>query len=172
MVEQAPTVVLLMGVSGSGKSTVGRLLAERIHADFVDGDDLHPPENVAKMRRGEALDDEDRQAWLDALRRVIFRALDSGRPLVAVSSALKERYRKHLKQPGEALRIVYLKGDFATIEARLKQRRGHFMPTALLRSQFEALEEPDDALTLSIERSPEELVREIVSSLALAGGRA
>lgn len=156
-------VLIMMGVSGSGKSTLGRLLVERAGGVFLDADDFHPPENVAKMARGEALDDGDRAGWLEALAGEIARA-ESGL-LVLACSALKTSYRRQLEVPGKDVRFVYLKGDEATLRARMEKRsaeEGHFMPASLLRSQLATLEEPEGAFVLDIRERPEELVTRLV----------
>lgn len=165
--ESAPACLLLMGVSGSGKSTVGRLLAARLGGRFVDADDLHPPANIDKMARGVPLDDHDRAPWLDRVAAEIS-AHDGPEFLVVACSALKERHRRHLGPAG--YRLVYLRGARALVERRLSGRTGHFMPADLIDSQFAALEEPAHALTVSIEDPPEVIVERIAG--ALAGGPA
>src|SRR5262249_19143148 len=130
-------VVLLMGVSGSGKSTVGRLLAEQLGWEFIDGDDFHPPENVAKMGRGEALTDDDRAGWLTTLRGLIDDRLQAGRSASLACSALRESYRERLRAGRTAeVPLVYLRGDEALLRSRLTERRGHFMKVDLLESQL------------------------------------
>jgi carbohydrate kinase (thermoresistant glucokinase family) len=159
-------VVLVMGVSGSGKSAVGRALAERIRCRFVDGDDHHPVANVAKMRAGTPLTDEDRAPWLADLRTMIDAWLESGETVVLACSALTERIRGVLGADREGVHLVYLHGSKDLIDARMRDR-DHFMPAALLDSQFALLEPPQDALQLDIGQAPEELVARIVSGLAL-----
>jgi gluconokinase len=157
-----------MGVSGSGKTTVGRLLAERLGLAFLEGDDFHPPENVAKMHRGEPLDDADRAPWLDRLAQELSRASAERRGLVLTCSALKRSYRERLRQGLSELCFVLLHGDPKVIEARLKARKGHFMPAGLLASQFAALEEPtseERVLAASIDGTPGEIVAEITAKL-------
>lgn len=153
-----------MGVTGSGKTTVGRALADAIGGRFVDGDDLHPQKNIAKMRRGEPLNDVDREPWLDAVSRVL---CDDNNPpvLIVACSALKKRYRARLRRCD--YRLVYLKGEAALIAERLLKRQEHFMPAALLASQFEALEEPEDAITVEITRPLYSIVGQIVGALNL-----
>ena len=155
-----------MGVSGCGKTTVGRLLATHFAWEFLDADGFHPPANVEKMRAGTPLGDADRVAWLASLRQAIAERLAAGRSAVLACSALREGYRRELRHPGEPVRFVYLKGDFATIRQRLLAgREGHYMPVSLLGSQFDTLEEPMDAIVVSVELSPEQAVLEIVRAL-------
>ena len=159
-------VVVLMGVAGSGKSTVGRLLAERTGATFYDADDFHPLANVEKMRDGVPLTDEDRLPWLDALRGLTRACLERGERAVLACSALKEEYRERL-QVDERVRVVYLKGDYSLIEERLKNRRGHFMKPGMLDSQFDTLEEPRHALQVEVAAPPDEIVETIKGRLNL-----
>jgi gluconokinase len=162
-------VIVLMGVSGSGKTTVGRRLAADLDWPFHDGDDFHPQANVEKMRRGEPLDDGDRAAWLDRLRALIGRILAEGDSAVLACSALKRRYRARLTVDPSKVVLVYLRGSYELIRRRMEERRGHFMPARLLRSQFEALEEPEEgaALVIDVDRSPEEIASEIERALDL-----
>ncbi len=164
-------VVVLMGVSGTGKTEVGTRLAKALGGRFVEGDDYHPPENVAKMRSGAPLDDADRQPWLETLSREIGAWLDAGEPVVLACSALKQRYRDILKAGRPGVCFVHLEGNEALIRSRLEGRRGHYMPASLLESQFAALEEPSDAITVGIEGSPEAIVAEIQEALADGRGR-
>jgi carbohydrate kinase (thermoresistant glucokinase family) len=136
-----PPVIVVMGVSGCGKSTVGRLLAERLGSVFQEGDDLHPAANVAKMRAGVPLTDEDRRPWLDRVAAWIDGRLAAGESGVVACSALKRTYREQLARPGGVV-FVHLAVDRHTLEERLAERRGHFMPPALLASQLKTLEEP------------------------------
>ena len=159
-------VIVLMGVSGTGKTEVGTRLAKALGAEFIEGDDYHPPANVAKMRSGVPLDDTDRQPWLETLSREIAAWLDAGEPVVLACSALKQRYRDILKAGRPGVRFVYLKGDAALIRSRIEGRRGHYMPASLLKSQLAALEEPTDAITVGIEGSPDAIVAEIEKALA------
>jgi gluconokinase len=158
-------VVVLMGVSGTGKTAVGTRLARALGGAFVEGDDYHPPANIEKMRSGTPLDDADRQPWLETLSREIGAWLDAGKSVVLACSALKQRYRDILKAGRAGVRFVHLEGDRDLIRARLAQRRGHYMPASLLDSQFAALEEPADAITVGIEGAPDEIAAEIVAAL-------
>jgi gluconokinase len=158
-------VIVLMGVSGTGKTAVGTRLARALGGEFVEGDDYHPPANVAKMRSGVPLDDADRQPWLETLSREIGKWLDAAKTVVLACSALKRRYRDILKAGRPGVRFVHLEGDPDLIRSRLAQRRGHYMPASLLDSQFAALEEPADAITVGVEGTPDEIVAEIVQAL-------
>jgi len=153
---------VVMGVAGAGKSTVGRLLADRLGGLFIDGDDLHPRVNIEKMSKGIALTDADRRPWLDAVAKVI-RAHDGAKPLVVACSALKKSYRRRL---GGDFHLVYLKGTADAVARRLRDRHGHFMPRALLESQFKALEEPEDGLVVGLDQPPEEITDRIVLALS------
>lgn len=160
-------IVVVMGVSGSGKTTIGIRLAEVLGWPFYDGDDFHPPENVAKMRSGVPLTDADRAPWLSNLRSLIRSLLDEGRSAVLTCSALRRAYRAQLQVDEARVRFVYLKGSFDLIRARLQNRTGHFMPPALLASQFAALEEPEAALVVTIDQSPDAIVHAIRRGLGL-----
>jgi gluconokinase len=162
---EAATIVVIMGVSGVGKTTIGRLLSERLGWTFVEGDDLHPAANVQKMRRGEPLDDADRAPWLRALRRRIDELATTGRSAVVACSALKAAYRDVLARGRPELRFVWLVAPPERIVERLRERRGHFMPAALLASQHATLEPPDDAIRADATRSPEEIVTSICRAL-------
>jgi carbohydrate kinase (thermoresistant glucokinase family) len=142
-------IALLMGVSGSGKSTVGRALAAELDWLFLDADTLHPQANVAKMASGIPLADADRWPWFDRIVAEMRRYAAAGRNVVIACSALKQAYRDRLAKGGP-VRFVYLKGDAETITPRLAGRTGHFMPPSLLASQFATLEEPDDAIVVDI----------------------
>jgi len=161
--------VVVMGVSGSGKTTVGEALAARLGWQFVDGDALHPPANVAKMRAGQPLDDDDRWPWLDRIAALMDAWAASGASGVVTCSALKRRYRDHIVRGRAWMRLVYLDGSRELIAERLAARRGHFMPTSLLDSQFAALEppEPDEsAFVVRIDRPVAAIVDEIVTALS------
>lgn len=151
---------VVMGVSGCGKSTVAQSLAERSGGLFLDADDFHPPENKRKMADGIPLTDDDRWGWLDALNAQLAALANGEKPVFLACSALREVYRARLRKGLAGLVFVYLKGSRECIAARLNARKGHFMPSALLDSQFATLEEPTDALVVDIGQSPEEVVRE------------
>lgn len=158
---------VVMGVSGCGKSTVGQALAAANGVPFVEGDQYHPPANVAKMSAGQPLNDDDRADWLLALQAQISAARLRGEGLVISCSSLKRRYRDMLRQGDPALRFAHLSGPKELIAARMQARVGHYMPTSLLDSQFRDLEplQPDEAgLTLDIETPPSDLVTQIKSS--------
>ena len=158
-------VIVLMGVSGSGKTTVGQRLADALGAGFAEGDAYHPPANVEKMRSGIPLDDADRWPWLERLRAEIDDWLERGQNMVLACSALKQRYREILGGERQGVRFVYLCGAERLIQARLAGRRGHYMPASLLASQLAALEEPADAITVDVDRPPDEIVASILTEL-------
>jgi gluconokinase len=159
-------IIILMGVSGSGKTTIGRLLARDLGWDFQDADDFHPPENIAKMSSGVPLTDEDRQPWLQSLHDLILDYIQQNRHAVIACSALKEIYRTGL-QVNHIVQFVYLVGSFELIRERLTSRQRHFMTTDLLASQFAALEEPQDVLAIDISAKPEEIVKAIRAAFEL-----
>jgi len=168
----APTILIVMGVSGCGKSTIGALLARRLRWEFEDADWFHPPSNVDKMHNGIPLSDEDRWPWLGAIAAWIDKARGSGGHSVIACSALKRRYRDVLIGDRTDVRLVYLKGDETLIARRLAVRHEHFMPRSLLHSQFEALEEPEsdeNPITVSIEPEPREIAARILSALNMPG---
>lgn len=155
-------VIVLMGVSGSGKSTVGRILAAQLGWRFVEADDYHPPANIEKMSRGVPLNDDDRWPWLESLRKIADDACGQGQDVVLACSALKRDYQDYLEQNHPAcIDYVYLHGSEALIRSRLAERRGHFMDPGLLESQFEALEPPKDAIQVDVSPPPEEIAAEI-----------
>lgn len=160
-------IVVLMGVAGCGKTTLGKLLSTRIGWPFFDADDYHPAANVEKMRSGIPLADEDRWPWLDRLNALLVEQRAAGRDVLLGCSALKQKYRERLAAGLTEVRWVHLKGDFALIESRLKARKGHYMPPTLLASQFAALEEPVDAIVLDVTSSPEALARQLLDRLGL-----
>jgi gluconokinase len=164
----APPVLVVMGVSGSGKTTVAKPLAEALGWAFEEGDDLHPAANVAKMRAGHPLDDEDRKPWLEAIGRWIDGQAARGEPGVITCSALKRAYRDQIRRGRPQVRLVFLEGSKALISERLSHRHGHFMPAALLDSQFEALEAPgpdEPVITVEIDQSVERQVEAIETAL-------
>lgn len=162
-------IIVLMGVSGCGKTTVGRVLSERLAWPFLDADHFHPASNVEKMRSGIPLTDEDRWPWLDRLNAMLREEQSAGHDVILGCSALKARYRDRLSAGLPGVSWVHLKGSFELIETRLRTRRGHYMPPSLLASQFAALEEPADALTLDITPAPETLASQVMEHLVLPG---
>lgn len=165
-----PTTVLVMGVSGSGKSTTGRNLGLALGWQYRDADTFHPPANIEKMRQGIPLNDGDRWPWLDAIGAWIDDRTAKGLPGIVSCSALKRVYRNRLRELRPGVRLVYLKGTFALINDRLERRKGHFMPRALLESQFVTLEEPgldEEPLVVPIHLSPRKVIERIVSELHL-----
>lgn len=156
-------VILVMGVSGSGKTTVGQAVARQLGWVFADADDYHPQANRDKMARGEPLDDADRQPWLQRLRQLIEEDLAQGRSLVLACSALRERYRQVLMEGLPSVGLVYLRGEPALIAQRMKERSGHFMPPSLLESQLNTLEPPREGLTLEIDQSVEAMVAQVMA---------
>lgn len=165
----APVIVLLMGPAGSGKTTVGKLLAAKLSWDFVDGDDFHSPANIAKMARGAGLSDEDRLPWLQSIHDAMLQWLGQGQNVVLACSALKRSYRELLGVHSNAkdIKLIYLKGTFDLLRERLHSRKGHYANEQLLSSQLSDLEEPADALTIDAARSPEEITSEIEERLGL-----
>ena len=160
-------VVIIFGVSGAGKTTIGQLLAEELGWRFYEADDFHSQANIDKMRQGVPLTDEDRWPWLESLRQVIKRCLAAGENAVLACSALKEAYRRRLRVNAD-VKLVFLRGDYELIANQLRQRRGHFMNPALLQSQFADLEEPqpgEGAVVIELGRTPREIVQEIKSKL-------
>ncbi|CNJ85150.1 gluconokinase [Yersinia alsatica] len=161
--------IIVMGVSGSGKTTVGEAVARRIHAKFIDGDDLHPRANIQKMGSGHPLNDEDRMPWLERLSDAAYSLNHKNETGIIVCSALKRRYRDRLREGNPEMVFLYLKGSFDVIMGRLKARSGHFMPTDLLKSQFEALEEPGaeepDVICVDIDADIDEVVARCVLAL-------
>ncbi|WP_395341157.1 gluconokinase [Ningiella sp. W23] len=163
-----PLRVLVMGVSGSGKSTIASNLAKSLDGSYIDGDDLHPQENIQKMSQGEALNDEDRKPWLKQIAKKFARAKRENKTLVVACSALKRAYRDQLREGETNLYTIFLDNDFDTLEKRMSQR-AHFMPTALLKSQFETLERPiKEPRTLSISNGQpvEDVICKIVAWLS------
>ena len=159
-------IVIVMGVVGSGKTTVGRLLAGQLAWEFADADDFHPPSNVEKIRHGIPLTDDDRRPWLQAIRDAITRWISEGRNVVLACSALKRAYRREL-EVGPEVRFIYLKGSAGLIAERLRARQGHFADDKILASQFADLEEPEGAVTVEIAVPPQQIVAEIRKKLGL-----
>jgi gluconokinase len=157
--------LIVMGVSASGKTTVGAMLARRLGWDFFDGDDYHSPENVAKMAAGIPLTDADRAPWLAGLHDLISESLRAGRHPVLACSALKRRYRDALYEGNPGLRMIYLKGSYDQILARMRARPGHYMKPEMLRSQFDALEEPADAWVVDVALPPEKIVEDVLARM-------
>jgi gluconokinase len=160
-------IVIVMGVVGAGKTTVGRLLAEQLGWEFADADDFHPPSNVEKIRRGIALNDEDRKPWLERLSAAITQWIAEHRDVVLACSALKRCYRQELAV-GPEVRFVYLKGSADLIAERLRARQGHFAGEQILASQLADLEEPQEAVAVEIASPPQQIVAEIRKKLGLA----
>ncbi|GAX44090.1 carbohydrate kinase [Tolypothrix sp. NIES-4075] len=160
-------IILVMGVSGSGKTTIGQLLAESLHWEFRDADSFHSPENIEKMRHGIPLNDLDRMPWLLAMQQAIQDWLQENKNVVLACSALKDSYRQYLLIGDEAVKLVYLKGSFELIKKRLQERHHHFMSEKLLKSQFDTLEEPSDAISVDVSQSPEEIVQNIITTLGI-----
>jgi gluconokinase len=159
-------IVIVMGVVGSGKTTVGRLMAQRLGWEFADADDFHPPANIERIRHGIPLGDEDREPWLDRLREAILGWIARRRNVVLACSALKRVYRKKLDAAPE-VRFVYLKGSAALIAERLRSRHGHFAGEQILASQLSDLEEPERALTVDIAATPAQIADKIRQGLGL-----
>jgi gluconokinase len=159
--------VVLMGVAGSGKSSVGRALAEELGWEFHDGDDFMPAANVQKMASGNPLTDADRIPWLNILQALIADKLASDHSLVLACSSLKEIYRQRLRANNPNIAFVHLKGDFELIKSRLEARPGHFMKADMLQSQFETLEDPTDAISINIDQAIPAIVGDIVTQLQL-----
>jgi len=164
-------VVVVMGVTGSGKTTVGNLLAQQLVWEFADADSFHSPANVEKLTHGIPLDDADRAPWLKSLREVIEKWIRERRNMVLACSALKNSYREELSA-GSDVKFVYLKGSYDLIYRRLRLRHGHFASEKILAGQFADLQEPGDAFTVDIDQTPEQIVAEIRRSLELYGDRA
>jgi gluconokinase len=167
---ETPCALIVMGVSGSGKSTIGEKLAERLGWSFEDGDKFHPASNVAKMSAGQPLTDEDRWPWLQAIANEIDRVCEAGGHVVIACSALKRAYRDVLVHGRSDVRIIYLKGTEELIASRLALRKGHFMPPGLLASQFKTLEPPDSSenpIAVPIDAPVDAIVDDIVRQLRL-----
>ena len=157
--------LIVMGVSGCGKSSVGGALAQSLRWDFYDADDFHPPANVAKMASGTPLDDSDRAPWLASLNELISSSLKADKPGVLACSALKERYRQKLMNGNDGVQIVYLKGSYDLIWSRMEKRTDHYMKPHMLKSQFETLEEPKNAITVDVSMSLDEIAQDILKHM-------
>jgi gluconokinase len=156
---------IVMGVSGSGKTSVGKSLADRLGWDFYDADDFHPAANVAKMASGIPLDDSDRAPWLAALHDLVSSSLTADHPGVLACSALKERYRQQLTDGCEDVQVIHLKGSYELIWSRMERRPDHYMKPHMLKSQFEALEDPATALVVDISASVDDILQTILNHL-------
>jgi gluconokinase len=166
-----PNGFLVMGVAGSGKTAFGKTLAETLGWDFFDADDYHPPENIAKMAAGIPLNDSDREPWLAMLSSVLDSTLTARRHPILACSALKVSYRKRLLEGKDGIAVIYLKGSYDLIWSRISARTGHYMRPEMLRSQFEILEEPQNALVLDISQPLGEMVADVMRRMpGLAGG--
>lgn len=157
-------VYILMGVSGAGKTLIGNKLSRRLKIPFYDGDDFHPQENIDKMRTGQPLNDDDRRPWLETLAGQIQQWEQEGGAILGCS-ALKKSYRIILRSQCDNSCFIYLKGTLPLIAGRLSKRANHFMPESLLKSQFDALEEPEEAITIEVDQSPEEVVQDILDRI-------
>jgi gluconokinase len=164
-------IIVIFGVSGAGKTRVGKMLAEQTGWRFLEADDFHPAANIEKMRNGQPLTDEDRWPWLHCLRKQIEQLLSAGENAVLACSTLKRAYRDRLRI-GDEVKFVFLCGDYALVEKQLRSRHGHFMNEVLLQSQFDDLEEPqpdENVLAIQLGRTPQEIVEEIKTNLNLTG---
>ena len=160
-------VVIIMGTTGAGKTTVGTMLAAQLNWQFADADGFHPPANIEKMSHGIPLNDADRAPWLAAMRKAILEWIAVGKNVMLACSALKRAYRDELR-PSPEIKIVYLKGSYALFAERIRQRHGHFAGEGILAGQFADLEEPDDAITIDAAKSPEEIVAGIRKQLGIS----
>lgn len=161
-------VIYVIGVSGSGKSTIGKMLADQLAYDFFDADDFHPEINILKMSKGQALNDEDRKDWLTAINDCAIKNSEDNGTVVACS-ALKKKYRDTLSDGLEKAPVwVYLKGSYEVINDRMKKREDHFMPASLLKSQFDTMEVPRKSIRVNVEKDEEAIVFEIIEKLEKA----
>ncbi|MEL6254484.1 MAG: gluconokinase [Bacteroidota bacterium] len=160
-----PFVLIIMGVSGTGKSTIGKALSNKLSLPYFEGDEFHPAANVEKMRQGIPLDDSDRVPWLLALRKQIELQLEREESAVFASSALKASYREILQREDKRVKFVYLDGSYELILERMRGRDHEYMPPSLLKSQFETLEEPEDAIRVSIDQDVLSIVDEVISQI-------
>jgi gluconokinase len=157
-------ILIITGVAGAGKTTIGKILAKKLGWKFYDADDFHPQSNIEKMKRGVSLTDEDRRPWLEALRRLMVGRVS---PVVIACSALKQSYRDYLQKGRGDVKFVFLKGDKELIRERLEERTGHYAKADLLEGQFEALEEPENALTEDVSQDAEAIADDIIRELKL-----
>ena len=165
-----PTVLVVMGVSGSGKTTVASMLARRLRWPFQEGDDLHPQSNIEKMRAGNALSDQDRGPWLELIADWVDQRLDAGQNAIITCSALKRGYRDVINRRRHGVVFVFLDGSRKTVALRLASRHGHFMPRRLLKSQFEDLEQPapdEPAISVGVDAPPQKIVDAVIEQLGL-----
>jgi gluconokinase len=160
-------IVIIMGTTGAGKTTIGTMLATQLNWQFADADTFHPPANIEKMSHGIPLTDADRAPWLEAMRKAILEWIAAGKNVVLACSALKRAYRDELR-PSPEVKIIYLKGDYALFAERIRHRHGHFAGEQILAGQFADLEEPDDAITVDAAKSPDEIVVEMRRRLGLS----
>lgn len=165
MVSNATKGLILMGVSGSGKTTIGKRLAKLLDWEFYDADDFHPVENIQKMASGIPLNDSDRLPWLKNLQNLLSTSIKNGKNPILACSALKDSYRTLLLTGNNGVKTVYLKGSYELILNRMQNRTGHYMKANMLQSQFDLLEEPVDALIVDIQQEPEKILKEIRSIL-------
>jgi gluconokinase len=169
-IERNPSAIIVMGISGAGKTTVGKALAAKLGLGFIDGDDLHPPSNIAKMRGGLALNDADRWPWLRTIAAAIDQAAASRTPVIIACSALKRSYRDFLKRGRVDIKLVFLTASRDILAHRMEKRVGHFMPVTLLDSQLLALEMPapdEDIIQVETEESVERAVKSIIAKLEI-----
>ncbi len=158
-------VIIIMGVSGSGKSTIGDILAEKLGYKFIDGDDLHPKANIQKMASGNPLNDEDRSPWLERIRDACYSLENKNEQGIIVCSALKKKYRDQIRDGNKKVIFLFLNGSFDLLLKRMESRTGHFMKASMLQSQFNTLEVPineSDVITIDIDKSIDEIIKEAV----------
>jgi gluconokinase len=161
-------IIILMGVAGSGKTTIGRMLAAALQCGFLEGDEFHSAASVEKMKHGIPLTDEDREPWLRRIRVTLTRIERCQKTHVVACSALKQQYRDVLGAGDPLVKFVYLRGTFDVLAARLQERKGHFFDGGLLASQFDTLEEPQDAVSIDVASTPQEAVDHILGALGLS----